>query len=106
MKGDFSRAVRAQPGLARVLMQQGRVQLDADWNLAADVAARQAQLALADLLGPADPVGIAAVPCHAAGFGIAVRGGYRFDGRTTHLHVAGVPSLGGDAPFAIETTVA
>ncbi len=105
MKGDFSRGVVARPGVVRVLMQQGRVQLDADWNEAAAVADRRARLALGDLLGTAEPVGVAAVPRDHAGYGIAARGGYQFDGKAA-LRPAGLRSLGGRERFTIEATVA
>jgi uncharacterized protein DUF6519 len=60
MKGDFTR-VTNHAGVTRVLMQQGRVQLDADWNeLVAIVVESQRRLA-ADLIGlwggPAGDVG-------------------------------------------------
>lgn len=106
MRGDFSRGVSARPGVARVLMQQGRVQLDADWNEAAAIADRRARIALADLLGSAEPFGVAAVPRDAAGYAIAVRNGYRFDGKRTHFTIGGIPSFGEHAPFTIEATVA
>lgn len=32
MKGDFSRAVLDPDIFSRVLMQQGRVMMDSDWN--------------------------------------------------------------------------
>ncbi|MGI9182863.1 MAG: DUF6519 domain-containing protein [Longimicrobiaceae bacterium] len=54
MKGDFTRipAERARR-YAAVLMQQGRVQLDADWNEQVAIRDRLEQLAATDLIGPA-----------------------------------------------------
>lgn len=63
MKGDFSRRTfdptRHYQG---VLMQQGRVQLDADWNEQADIAAHRVETEALDLIGRAGG------PLHAAGF--------------------------------------
>ncbi|MGM0583453.1 MAG: DUF6519 domain-containing protein [Pseudomonadota bacterium] len=54
MKGDFSRwtapNARAQ-GYAGVLMQQGRLHTDADWNEQAELTARRAETALGDVIG-------------------------------------------------------
>jgi Family of unknown function (DUF6519) len=53
MKGDFSRDSynRAQH-FSRVLMQQGRVQLDADWNEQTDILLHYMRTLAADLIGP------------------------------------------------------
>jgi hypothetical protein len=53
MKGDFTRET-FDPAhrYTAVLMQQGRVQLDADWNEQAAIARYRARAALADLIGP------------------------------------------------------
>ncbi|HZM66430.1 MAG TPA: DUF6519 domain-containing protein [Nakamurella sp.] len=63
MRGDFSRLVLGGDGSSRVLLQQGRVLLDSDWNEAvADLVTAQRRLA-ADLIGPhggpADDMGFA-----------------------------------------------
>ncbi len=105
MKGDFSRGVSARPGVSRVLMQQGRVQLDADWNAAAAAVDRRIRTGLADVFGTAEPIGPAVVPRDAPGYAIAVRGGYRFDGKAA-LTAPHVPSLGAHERFTIEATVA
>ena len=65
--GDFSRFITVlrtrQTGL---LMQQGRVQLDADWNAQAELADRRLCGAVADILGasgaPADSPGFKVRP--------------------------------------------
>jgi hypothetical protein len=59
MKGDFSRST-FDPGkhYSSVRMQQGRVQLDADWNEQADILLHLIVTQLQDLLGP----GATAVP--------------------------------------------
>ena len=53
MKGDFTR-VTFDPtkNYSRVLMQQGRVQLDADWNEQAAILLHYLQALTADLIGP------------------------------------------------------
>lgn len=53
MKGDFSRdAFDPRRNVYRVLMQQGRVQLDADWNEAAAVAMHRLETIVRDTFGP------------------------------------------------------
>jgi hypothetical protein len=59
MKGDFSRdTFDPKNHFLRVLMQQGRVQLDADWNEQASILLHYIQTLAADLIGPyGGPVG-------------------------------------------------
>jgi len=53
MKGDFTRdTFDATRHFSRVLMQQGRVQLDADWNEQAAILLHYLQALAADLIGP------------------------------------------------------
>ena len=53
MKGDFSRdTYNKLKHYSRVLMQQGRVQLDADWNEQAAILLHYMRTLAADLLGP------------------------------------------------------
>lgn len=53
MKGDFSRdSFEAAKQFTRVLMQQGRVQLDSDWNEQAAILLHYLQALAADLIGP------------------------------------------------------
>ncbi|MDQ3803852.1 MAG: DUF6519 domain-containing protein [Acidobacteriota bacterium] len=52
MKGDFSRdSFDARKRYTRVLMQQGRVQLDADWNEQADTVLHLLRTLAADIFG-------------------------------------------------------
>ncbi len=68
MKGDFSRQTfRASKHYSAVLMQQGRVQLDADWNEQQAIAAHRAATATADVIGPTGG------PRGAAGFEITAK---------------------------------
>lgn len=59
MKGDFSRdTFEAVKHFSRVLQQQGRVQLDADWNEQAAILLHYVRTLAADLIGPfAGPTG-------------------------------------------------
>lgn len=52
MKGDFTRdTFRPEKHYQQVLMQQGRVQLDADWNEQAAIVAHRDAAMMADLVG-------------------------------------------------------
>src|SRR5689334_3592398 len=67
MKGDFSRnTFDARQHFTRVLMQQGRVQLDADWNEQAAILLHYMQALAEDLIGPYGG------PTNNLGFGIQV----------------------------------
>jgi hypothetical protein len=70
MKGDFSR-MTFDPAKRydSVRMQQGRVQVDADWNEQVDIATYQHEQALADVIGGC------CAPEGAAGFSISANGG-------------------------------
>lgn len=52
MHGNFSQLVLEGPTASRVLQQQGRVLLDADWNAACAVLLRAHRELAADLIGP------------------------------------------------------
>ncbi len=53
MKGDFSRdTFNLKKNFSRVLMQQGRVLLDADWNEQSAILLHYMQTLAADLIGP------------------------------------------------------
>jgi hypothetical protein len=67
MRGDFTRdSFNPAKAYTRVLMQQGRVQLDADWNEQSSILWRHLQGTMRDLLGshagPGDNCGFAIVP--------------------------------------------
>ncbi|MFT3769523.1 MAG: DUF6519 domain-containing protein [Minicystis sp.] len=69
MKGDFSRRTFDPTRHYRsLLMQQGRVQLDADWNEQAEIVAHRVETEALDLIGPAGG------PMHAAGFRLVTNG--------------------------------
>jgi len=53
MKGDFTRYTFDRTRhFSRVLMQQGRVQLDADWNEQAAILLHYLRALAADMIGP------------------------------------------------------
>jgi YVTN family beta-propeller protein len=67
MKGDFSRhSFDPAQHYSGVRMQQGRVQLDADWNEQADIVRHRAETGAADLIGGCGG------PLHDAAFRIVV----------------------------------
>ncbi|MFN8503364.1 DUF6519 domain-containing protein [Kouleothrix sp.] len=67
MKGDYSRAsFSPRKRYTSVRMQQGRVQLDADWNEQADITRDAIAAQARDLLGPG------AVPAESAGFALTL----------------------------------
>ena len=65
MKGDFTRST-FKPGkhYSGVRMQQGRVQLDADWNEQIDIAAHRTETEAIDVIGGCG------APMHDAGFSL------------------------------------
>ncbi|MCY6493368.1 DUF6519 domain-containing protein [Leptolyngbya sp. GGD] len=67
MKGDFSRfTFDSKNRYSRVLMQQGRVQLDADWNEQLDISAYRTETEITDFIGQSG------APEDNAGFAISV----------------------------------
>lgn len=87
-QGDFSRHLfDRRKRYSAVWMQQGRVQLDADWN------AQAAILAHRTATGTVDLVGSSGAPAAAAGFAIAPEVGLGFDGEDQ------IAAIGGEAGF-------
>jgi hypothetical protein len=85
MKGDFSRnTFDPNKHFARVLMQQGRVQLDADWNEQAAILLHHLQTLAWDLIGPHGG------PASALGFGITSNGVYDFEISPRRYYVDGI----------------
>ena len=65
MKGDFTRnTFDPRKHYRGVLMQQGRVQLDADWNENLDILLHRIETETIDVIG------VCGVPVHDAGFGV------------------------------------
>ncbi|HMB51760.1 MAG TPA: DUF6519 domain-containing protein, partial [Thermoanaerobaculia bacterium] len=70
MKGDFTRSTfDRRKRYASVRMQQGRVQIDADWNEQADVESHLHETAIGAILGPG------AAPAAGGGFAVTVAPG-------------------------------
>lgn len=102
MKGDFSRfSYNKHKNYSRILMQQGRVLLDADWNEQAELLAQRIESETRDLVGPHG------APDHNAGFALYLRKGLRFDGQKTFVWVGSHHSLSfpGSSPFTIEARI-
>jgi len=84
MAGDISRSSFSPlKRFSGVRMQQGRVQLDADWNEQVDIATYIARTATADLIGPC------AAPVANAGFAISLNNGTLSIG-AGRIYVAGI----------------
>ena len=65
MKADFTRSTfRPEKHYSSVRMQQGRVQLDADWNEELDIAAHRVETDTVDVIGDCGG------PLHASGFAL------------------------------------
>ena len=79
-RGDFSR-LTFDPAkhYNAVLMQQGRVQLDADWNEQVDIIAHRLRTQALDFIGPTG------APAGSSGFEIVPRAALRFDGKNQYL---------------------
>lgn len=76
MKGDFSRQTfDPRKHYSGVLMQQGRVQLDADWNEQAAIGRYRNETEATDVIGACG------APRHAAGFEITTDGAMLFIGQ-------------------------
>ena len=84
MKGDFSRQTfAARKHYSGVLMQQGRVQLDADWNEQGAIKRYRTETEAVDVIGGCG------APIHAAGFEITTDGKTLFIGGGRY-YVAGL----------------
>jgi len=88
MKGDFSRST-FDPGkhYSGVRMQQGRVQLDADWNENLDILRRRIETETIDVIGECG------VPVHDPGFGVVTSAGGLSKDETDWLNQQSIPAL-------------
>jgi hypothetical protein len=88
MRGDFSRAsFDPTKHYDAVLMQQGRVQLDADWNEQVEIERHRREIGTRDL------VGSHGVPVDNPGFAITPRVALDFDGRDDYVVIVDGGSL-------------
>lgn len=102
MKGDFSKPpFDARRRFAGVLMQQGRVSLDADWNEQVGIENRRAESMMLDLIGPSG------APRDAAGYGITAMHRLDFDGVDDFVHVGDAEPLafGDSHPLTLEAWI-
>ncbi len=98
MKGDFSKLpFDPKKRHSRVYLQQGRVQLDADFNELADLFTHARRQALVDLIGAHGG------PASGAGFGISFTQQLFFDGEKTSVYWPSwkAPHFAGN-PFSLE----
>lgn len=85
MKGDFTRfTFNPAKRYTQVLKQQGRVDLDSDWNEFGDI------LDYLDRTTRIDVIGKCGVPIHAPGFGISYSGGVDLDLSDGRMYVSGI----------------
>ncbi|MDB5092554.1 MAG: hypothetical protein JWO85_655 [Candidatus Eremiobacteraeota bacterium] len=107
MKGDVSRAVFDERRFSRVVAQQGRMQLDADWNEQQAIIDYRLRTMMADIFGHGGLIARAVAPRERAGFGIHVHHGCAIDAGTALPAIDVTGSLSVDAsgrrtPFSIE----
>jgi len=102
MKGDFSR-ILSEPDkqYTGVMMQQGRVQLDSDWNSQVLLENRLRQELTTDIIG------LCGMPADNPGFGVRVRQGLRFDGKDDFVYCGKDTDLSfkGSKGFTMETFI-
>lgn len=81
MKGDFSRfTFDRKKHYNSLYMQQGRVQIDADWNELMDMNADYNEILARDVIGPCG------MPAHSPGFEITTEGGLNFNGKNNFIY--------------------
>jgi hypothetical protein len=102
MKGDFTRLTfDPQKRYSGVLMQQGRVQLDADWNEQLDIIMHRIETETRDFIG------MSGAPVDDPGFEVLARSWLLFDGVNDYVYVEGRRdfSFPGERPFTLEAWV-
>lgn len=101
-RGDFSR-LTFDPAkhYSSVLMQQGRVQLDADWNEQVDIVAHRLRTQAMDMIGATG------APAGSSGFEIVPRAALGFDGKRRYLTLGHTASeiYGSPAALTIEARI-
>ncbi|MDT5294751.1 MAG: hypothetical protein QOJ76_1631 [Acidobacteriota bacterium] len=102
MKGDFTRLTfDPKKRYSGVLMQQGRVQLDADWNEQLDIIMHRIETETRDFIG------MSGAPVDDPGFELLARSWLLFDGVNDYVYAEGRRdfSFAGDRPFTLEAWV-
>lgn len=97
MKGDFTRFTHdPRKHYTRVLRQQGRVDLDADWNEAMEILAHRERTTTVDVIGPCG------VPAHGGGFRVEAGPGGALTFTPGRIYVDGIlVERHGDAPIPL-----
>ncbi|MFQ5525109.1 MAG: DUF6519 domain-containing protein [Thermoanaerobaculia bacterium] len=101
-RGDFSRLTfDPEKHYSSVRMQQGRVQLDADWNEHVDIVAHRLSAQATDLIGPSG------APAGSGGFEILPKAALKFDGKISYLSLGheGVELFSAAADLNIEIRI-
>ncbi|MEO1366580.1 MAG: DUF6519 domain-containing protein [Acidobacteriota bacterium] len=99
LDGDFSKIrIDGEGRDSAVRLLQGRVILDSDWNLQAEIFTRRRRRGFADLIGPAG------APADQAGFGLVAESQLRFDGESSVAVIGGdgVDVWGSEAGACVE----
>lgn len=99
---DYSRnSFRPTQGFTGVRLQQGRVQLDADWNEHVDIVNESIRQSTMDLIGPSG------APSLGGGFRVEAHNFLRFDGSGVHADTQSTElvSFEGNQPFSVQADV-
>jgi len=107
--GDLSRGAFDPARYNRVVAQQGRVQLDSDWNEQQAIIDYRLRAMASDVFGDADlsgTSGVTVVPAARPGFGLHVHAGGAFDGVTSHDEWIASEVIGGEEPITIGAWIA
>ncbi len=102
LKGDFSRFIfDPEDHFSGVQMQQGRVQLDSDWNAQLDILSHRIETGTTDLIGASG------APESDAGFHVRPISALAFDGQDDYLRLGESESLAiaSNESFTIEAWV-
>ncbi|HTJ27966.1 MAG TPA: DUF6519 domain-containing protein [Candidatus Limnocylindria bacterium] len=102
MKGDLSRVTFDGARYSRVVAQQGRVQLDADWNEQQAILEYRLRTALSDLFGHGALLGLAVAPESRAGFALHVHQGAVFGGAPDGIETGIALDRFGELPYSVE----
>jgi hypothetical protein len=107
--GDVSRGTFDPARYSRVVAQQGRAQLDSDWNEQQAIIDYRLRAMASDLFGDTDlsgTSGVAVVPAARPGFGLHVHAGGAFDGASSHDDWIASEVIGGEEPITVGAWIA
>lgn len=109
MDGDLSRGAFDPARYNRVVAQQGRVQLDSDWNEQQAIIDYRLRAMASDVFGDTDLTGtsgVTVVPAARPGFGLHVHAGGAFDGVSSHDDWIASEVIGGEEPITVGAWIA